>query len=386
MHSVDSSHSLGDVCPSCGRGDALGKVWVGPDGTNYQTCFGTNRPEHPGRKFTFEAETLLERQFASPSAFRFEEIFQNGEPISIRDVPADFLFKRCQVVHIRAKNIGDIFGTDGGYFDWATRHELEGRVITALPFHDGADVCGLQLRAFNAATGDGPSDHDYIRNIGLEGIYTPNVKASNPDFIVIHEGPWGAIAANYDAYEYGNHGLVSVAMASARTSPKKIQKTLDVRYPGVPCFAFLDQDPAGISARKYIGGIAKLILVTGAGAGKDYRYLEPALRFEALADSVMRAFKELEAQRQGLVAPDQRELDARLSGYRRTEFGLVDRFKARWGASSRYIEGWKKWIVFVKGRWRVSDVSAQYYAQATIDALMREADFVGGDVDDDFVE
>ena len=209
------------------------------------------------------------------------------------------------------------------------------------------------------------------------------MKASNPDFIVIHEGPWGAIAANYDAHEYGNHGLVSVAVASARTRPRKITRTLDVIYPGVPRFALLDQDPAGISARKYIGGVAQLILVTGAGEGKDYRDLEPALRFEALADSVMRAFKGVEAQRKGLVAPDQRELDARLSGCFRTEFGLADRFIARWGANCRFIVAWGKWIVFVRGCWRVSNLAADFYAQATIDALMREAFYVEGDIDDD---
>lgn len=360
-------------------------MWIGFDGRRYQTCFGLNRPEHACRKFIFDVETREEFQSKSPAIFRFEEIFQSGVPVSIRDIPADYLYERCQVVQIRSKDIGDVLVKEGGYFDWAVGHELEERIITALPFHDGADVCGLQLRAFNPKTGDGPSDHDYIRNIGQEGIYTPNMKASNPDFIVIHEGPWGAIAANYDAYEYGNHGLVSVAMASARTTPKKIQRTLDVIYPGVPRFAFLDQDQAGIAARKDIGGVAKLIMVSGAGDGKDYRDLIPDLRFEALADSVMRAFKEMEARRERLVALDQHELDAHLSRYEQTEFGLADRFKARWGANIRFIEPWGKWIVFNNGRWRTSDLAAQYYAQATIDALKREAFFVE-EADDDLAE
>lgn len=382
MQAVNPSSTLEDVCPSCGRSDALAKVWVGPDGESYRTCLGLNRDEHPGRKYTFNVETRQERQLASPSLFRFWELHKQGKPITIRGIPATFLYERGQVVHLRAKDIGDVYGKDGGYFDWATAHELEGRVITSLPFHDGAEVCGLQLRAFDPKTGDGPSDHEYIRNIGQDGIYTPNVKGSNPDFVVIHEGPWGAIAANYDAHEYGNHTLVSVAVASARTSPKKIQKTLDLIYPRVDRFALLDQDPAGISARRYIGGVAKLILVTGAGEGKDYRDLEPALRFEALADAVMRAFKALETRRDGLVAPDQRELDVRLSGFLRTEFGLRDRFCERWGANCRYVEAWQKWIIFAGGRWRVSNLAAQNCAQTTIEALMREAEFVEGEIDD----
>jgi len=361
-------------------------VWIGFDGRRLQTCFGLNRPEHACRKFIFDVETREEFQSKSPAIFRFAEIFQFGVPISIRGIPADYLYERCQVVHIRSKHIGDVLAKEGGYFDWAAEQEFDGRIITALPFHNGADVCGLQLRAFNPKTGDGPSDHAYIRNIGQEGIYTPNVKASNPDFIVVHEGPWGAIAANYDAHEYDNHSLVSVALASVRTTPKKLTRTLDIIYPGVPRFALLDQDPAGISARESIGGVAKLILVSGAGEGKDYRDLLPELRFEALADSVMRAFKEMAARREELISPDQRELDAHLCGYEQTEFGLADRFMRRWGANCRYIEPWGKWIFFEDGRWRVSDLVARRYAQQTINALIREAFFVGRDAGDDLIE
>ena len=384
MHAVDKSGPITDACPACGRGDSLGKPYVGFDGRYYKTCFGLNRPQHPGRKFTYDVETGQELQSKTPASSRFNELFSMGKPVSIRDFQADYLYERCQVIRVLAKDIGNVFGADGGYCSWANGHEAEGWIIAALPFYAGVDVVGMQLRAFNPKTSDGPNTHEFIRNVGQEGIYVPGFKGSNPVAVVIHEGPWGAIAANHDAHEYPNHDLISVAAASAHTKPRTIRETMDAIFPGVPRFALFDQDSAGIHAREALKGIAQPILITGAGEGKDYRDLDPALRFERLVDVIKLLLSQMEERRAGVILPDQEELDARLSGFLQTEFGISERFQNRWGQICKFVEAWGgKWMVFDGRCWRMSDVAAEYLAQATIKALLREAKFSQGGIDDD---
>jgi hypothetical protein len=386
--STIDANSHGDVCPACGRGDALSKVWPSFNGRDCRTCYGLNREQHLGRKFHFDVESGKELSSKSPKSFKFTELFSRGQAISVRDFPAEFLYDHCKVVHVKALDIGDIYTNEGGYYEWAKGHEAEGWVITAIPFHAGSEVVGLQLRAFNPKTGDGPNTHEYIRNVGQEGVYIPEFKAINPSAVVIHEGPWGAIAAHYDAKEYNNHELISVAAASANTKPQTIQGTLDAIFPGVPRFAFFDQDPAGIKAREALKGIAQPFLVTGAGSGKDYRDLDPDLRFEAFVRSIKPLL--LQQEEHGVVSypQDQQQelLDERLSWFIQTEFGLAERFRVRWGAICMFIEAWGKWIVYQDGRWVVSDLKAEFYAQDAIKALMREASIAEGGHDGDGTE
>lgn len=71
--------------------------------------------------------------------------------------------------------------------------------------------------------------------------------------------------------------------------------------------------------------------------------------------------------------PGKAHLDKELSGLPRTEFGLSERFRKRFGDQCRYIEAWGKWLVFNGRRWEMSDCEAELRAQTTIQAIRREA-------------
>jgi hypothetical protein len=67
-------------------------------------------------------------------------------------------------------------------------------------------------------------------------------------------------------------------------------------------------------------------------------------------------------------------LDGELATIPRTEFGLAERFRRRFGEHCRFIETWGgKWLVYNGQRWELSDCAAEIYAQETIHAIRREA-------------
>ena len=77
-----------------------------------------------------------------------------------------------------------------------------------------------------------------------------------------------------------------------------------------------------------------------------------------------------------LAAPtgqSQHDLDRALCRLSLTEFGLAERFLARYGDRFRYVEAWKKWLFFNGTRWVRTELASQRYAQYTILALKREA-------------
>jgi hypothetical protein len=67
-------------------------------------------------------------------------------------------------------------------------------------------------------------------------------------------------------------------------------------------------------------------------------------------------------------------LDGECSTLPRTEYGLAQRFRKRFGEHCRYVESWGgKWLVFDGQRWEQSDCAAELHAQETINAIRREA-------------
>ena len=153
---------------------------------------------------------------------------------------------------------------------------------------------GLQYRALRPGQ-DRFEDVHQIRVFGeSEGLFLPYFIGRNPLAVVIHEGPWGAVAATNDALKFQNSDILSVATLSAGVSASTIKSTLDAVFPGVPRFSLFDQDPAGIFARMATMSVAKPILVNGAGDGKDYPDLIRDVRFERLVEIVARELKQLE--------------------------------------------------------------------------------------------
>jgi hypothetical protein len=134
----------------------------------------------------------------------------------------------------------------------------------------------------------------HIRTLGnADGLFVPSYTEWLASAVIIHEGLWGAVAAMADALEYQCKDIFHVAVMSANVKANTIADTLDLIFPGIPRFTLFDQDPAGVAARLATLHVAKPILVTGAGHGKDYRDLIPEVRFERLADTVMRELKVL---------------------------------------------------------------------------------------------
>lgn len=68
------------------------------------------------------------------------------------------------------------------------------------------------------------------------------------------------------------------------------------------------------------------------------------------------------------------ELDRELCTLARTEYGLAERFRRRFGTHCRFIESWGgKWLIYNGRYWEQSDCAASLYAQETVCALRREA-------------
>ena len=284
--------SVGYVCPLCKRDDALTKVWLDTQGRSICTCLGLNRIEHLGEKHPFDVNTGLPlRPMDGPQARCFS-LKSCGEPHEFRDYPGDFLHDVCGVTAISAVDLDEqtqsVMPTLGL---WGREMAHAGHTISQFAIQRGARIVGMQFRVF---TDDNDSQGKEIRSYGeSEGLYVPHYTGWNPSALLMHEGPWGAVAAMWDAQEYKCTDIFSVAVLSASVRAATITSTLDLIFPGVPRFSLFDQDPAGVAARLATLHVAKPILITGAGFGKDYRDLIPEVRFERLADTVMRELKVL---------------------------------------------------------------------------------------------
>jgi len=72
--------------------------------------------------------------------------------------------------------------------------------------------------------------------------------------------------------------------------------------------------------------------------------------------------------------PGNAYLDEECSTLPRTEYGLAQRFRKRFGEHCRFVETWGgKWIVYDGKRWELSDCAAELHAQETINSIRREA-------------
>lgn len=81
--------------------------------------------------------------------------------------------------------------------------------------------------------------------------------------------------------------------------------------------------------------------------------------------------------------PVDTDLDQRLSTLPRTEYGLAERFRRRFGDHVRFVETWGgKWLVFNGRYWQQSNCAAEIYAQETVSAIRREALHLKEDTDD----
>ena len=287
------SYSIIDnVCPLCKRSDALGRRYKGMHGNPQQTCHGLGRLEHPGRMLHFNPETGEVLTATDGIHARILAMQEAGEAVPLRGFPGRFLAETFGITVISANKLdthtASLMPSLG---TWARDMEAEGYLISQSPILWGSYVIGSQFRAFRAEE-DRATDQHHIRVFGQsEGLFIPYFIGQNPSAVVIHEGPWGAVAATYEAIIYGNTEIFSVATLSASVSAATIQSTLDAIFPGVPRFSLFDQDAAGIAARMATMSVAKPILITGAGPGKDYRDLIPELRFERLMDIIERELK-----------------------------------------------------------------------------------------------
>jgi hypothetical protein len=286
-----------DYCPACRRNDALWKPWIHQvDGLEYQTCFGLNRLEHLGKKYTFRTDTGEPLEIRNSAHSNMLSLMRRGKALEcdVRGFPGDFLFKTCGVRLINRDDIGAVFPDNTALWMWAYGAQVH-YFITMVSIQRGSDIVGFQLRAFPLKRGDCPITPDTVRTIGsAEGLYIPPFIGVLPSAVVIHEGIWGAVAAMWDAYEYQSDEIFSVAVLSASTKPETIHSTLELIFPGVPRFSVFDQDTAGIKLREKTLIIAKPITVNGAGPGKDYRDLIPGLRFERLSEIIRVELKRLD--------------------------------------------------------------------------------------------
>ena len=361
------------LCPLCGREDAIGNEWVHPNGKVYRTCFGLNRDAHLGRRHHFDNETEEPLHVRDHHSALLFNILSKGKPAGFRGFKSDALFNQSNISLISASDIDADLVDKPEFGKWARDRELEGYVISMLPCVNGADVVGIQFRAFRKSTGDAPGDGENIRTLGsADAYYIPTFKARNPCVVVIHEGPWGAVAANTDATEYGNADIFSMAILSAEFNQGTLKATLDLIFPGVPRFSLFDQDVAGVHAREKALPVAKPISLQGCGNGKDYRDCDSLFRFEALCEAVRKELKLLEVAPVKAVIPSA-ELDAFLCMLPRTEYGLMDRFVERHGRICKFIDGWSHWVVFDGTRWVRSNTRAEAMAQDVIKRLEHEA-------------
>ncbi len=360
-------------CPLCGRTDAVGNAWVHPNGRGYRTCHGRNRDEHLGVPHHFDAETMEPLAVRDRHHAPFLNLLSQRKPAPLRGFDADFLFKKCCVGVIPSLALDECLNDKPELWRWARSQEDEGKVISAIPFTSGMNIVGVQFRSFPRRSLDGPIERDSLRMHGeADALYVACYTGVNPSAVVVHEGPWGAIAATHDANEYGNLDIFSVATLSASTKPETIRMTLDLLFPGVPRFSLFDQDPAGVHARAKAQRVLKPISIMGAGSGKDYRDLDPAFRFEGLCEAVRRELK-LQEEKPTPLSLSEPELDACLCKLPQTEFGLASRFIERHGKRCRYIDAWNRWAMFDGTRWSYTGCGAEAIAQDTITRLEFEA-------------
>ena len=285
-----STSSMEGVCPLCKRGDALTRPWLDPQGRSIRTCMGLNRPEHLGQQYRFDIETGQSLSAVDGTQATCFSLMSRGEPRDLRGYHGGFLHDVCGVTAINPADLDDLTqALMPSLGMWGREMVHAGYIISQMPIQRAARIVGMQFRAFS---GDDDGQQKQIRSFGeSEGLFVPHYTGWNPSALVIHEGPWGAIAAMWDAQEYKCRDIFSVAVLSANVKAATITSTLDLIFPGIPRFSLFDQDPAGVAARLAALHVAKPILVTGAGHGKDYRDLVPEVRFERLADTVMRELK-----------------------------------------------------------------------------------------------
>jgi len=283
---------IGQVCPKCKRSDGLGSPYRTVDGYWQRTCHGLNRDEHLGARCHFNADTGEVYTVTDGVTGRIMAAREGGEPVPVRGFHPDFLADTCGITSISSRQI-ELYFADvmKGLATWSREMEEEGFLVTMFPIHRGPRVVGLQFRALRPHE-DRPHDAHQIRVYGqAEGLFVPYWVGRNPSAVVIFEGPWDAVAAVHEAEMFNRPDLFSVATLSAGVAATTIQSTLEAIFPGVPRFSVFDQDPAGVLARLATKEIAKPLLVTAAGDGKDYRELTPELRFERLATIVDRELK-----------------------------------------------------------------------------------------------
>ena len=362
-------------CPLCGNPDSVGGEWPHPNGKLYRTCFKLNQDSHLGRMHHFEADTGEPLHTSNRHDALLFNVLSHAKPAGFRGFDSKFLFENCNVGIITAAELDRNLVDKPEFGAWAREREDEGFFVSMLPCMAGADLVGIHFRAFHRKTGDANANGDNVRTFGkADSIYVPCYAAVNPCAIIIHEGPWGAIAANADAKEYGNADIFSVAVLSANFKVETLRATLELIFPGVPRFSLFDQDPAGVTAREKALQVAKPISIKGCGAGKDYRDIDPLFRFEALCEAVRKELKYLEAAPvKAVPVIPSGELDACLCKLPMTEYGLADRFVERHGRICKFIDGWKHWTVFDGTRWIRSNPRAEAMAQDVIKRLEHEA-------------
>jgi hypothetical protein len=257
-------------------------------------CHGLNREEHLGHTCLFDADSGEPLSVLGGVAACIAALEESGLECDFRGFPAWFLACYCGITLIQAKELdrhtASMMPTLGM---WGREMEHDGWLISQLPIYFGPRPVGMQFRAFHPDTSRPEEDH-HIRVFGsAEGLYLPGFIGLNPKAVVIHEGPWGAVAANHDAMAFQDEDVFSVSTLSASVSAFTIKTTLDAIFPGIPRFSLFDQDPAGIFARMATAEVAKPILINGAGPGKDYRELRPSVRFERLSEIIRAELKAL---------------------------------------------------------------------------------------------
>jgi len=257
-----------------------------------------NRQGHLGRVYHFLAESGDPLHASDPTEARLFLLLASGVPAGIRGIPAAFLQKACQISVIAPAALERICAaSDPMLGQWGREVASRHRVITQLPITRGAATIGLQLRGMRLS-GNAADHAKEIRTLGRgDGLFIPSYRGWNPAAVVIHEGPWGAACAMWDARNYGSRDIFSVAILHAGIPAFVVQDTLDLIFPGVPCFSLMDQDPAGVAARAALLSVAKPILITGAGPGKDYRDLIEEVRFERLSEILRAELRKMEGQR-----------------------------------------------------------------------------------------
>jgi len=285
------------LCPKCHLADALGAVWYHQFGRPCRTCHGLGRPEHPGYKVHFDDDTGEVIQPREGTHARLINLLSAGTPMPFRGFPAPFLQTEFGVAGIHAAQLEvNCHSTLPALGSWARELERRHLPICMVPITSGPRLVGVQLRPLPVGEPRRVEVVKDFRTIGeTEGLLIPRYTGLNPSAVVIHEGPWGAIACYADAQSYHNTDIFSVAVLNASVKASTIKSTLDLIFPGVPRLSLFDQDPAGVAARMAALNVAKPILVTGAGPGIDYRDLDPEVRFERLMDVVVRELKKLGA-------------------------------------------------------------------------------------------